>query len=407
MKIIVGSMYFYPDHSGISVYATDFASYMADRGHKVTVVTGFPFYPSWQKRRGDVGKLFRSETWRGIRILRGYLYVPAVQATLRRILSEISFIAFALANFVRAGRNDAIVVFTTPISLGAVGVIMGLIGKAKVVVNVQDLQLDAALSLRMMDNGIVVRLLRAIEKWSYSHATTVFSISPQMVKLISERNSDKTTVDLWPNWIDVGSAMEKGRNSSDFLSRCPHFAKSKTIVYAGNIGLKQGLEILVDIAKAMEDYKGLTIYIIGEGAALHRLREHANKSGVTNVEFLPMLREQEYYEMLETADLIFVSQKEAGDYYFPSKLLGVLAKSKVLIVAAHPESELYRVVSEFQIGFVAKYGQVDKIVEFARAYLDNPETAERFKRNAVNFVMQYDREKILSTLERKLTDLGS
>ena len=72
MKLLVSSMTFAPDHSGISIYATDFATYAAEQGHAVTVVTGFSWYPKWVKRPEDELKLFRTDIYKGMKILRGY-----------------------------------------------------------------------------------------------------------------------------------------------------------------------------------------------------------------------------------------------------------------------------------------------------------------------------------------------
>ena len=90
MKLLVGSLYFEPDHSGIAVYANDLAAYLAEQGHDVTVVTGFPFYPQWKKRLADHGRLMATDSWKGIRILRSYVYVPRVLNIVTRIIHELS-----------------------------------------------------------------------------------------------------------------------------------------------------------------------------------------------------------------------------------------------------------------------------------------------------------------------------
>ena len=82
MKILVSAMTFAPDHSGIALYSTDFATYAAEQGHEVTVVTGFSWYPKWTKRPEDRRKLFRTDAYKGIKVLRGYLYVPKKVTTI-------------------------------------------------------------------------------------------------------------------------------------------------------------------------------------------------------------------------------------------------------------------------------------------------------------------------------------
>src|SRR5688572_6311788 len=94
MKVLVSSLAFYPDHSGIPLYSSDFAFFAANQGHTVSVVTGFPFYPSWKKRREDKGVLFRKDVHQNVKIYRGYLYVPGNPTAIKRILQEMSFLFF-------------------------------------------------------------------------------------------------------------------------------------------------------------------------------------------------------------------------------------------------------------------------------------------------------------------------
>ena len=99
MKILVSSINFAPDHSGIALYSTDLPVFLAEQGHTVTVVTGFSYYPSWKKRSEDIGKFFAKETYLGVKVLRGYLYIPNAVTTIKRILHELSFSFFAFLNF--------------------------------------------------------------------------------------------------------------------------------------------------------------------------------------------------------------------------------------------------------------------------------------------------------------------
>ena len=95
---------------------------------------------------------------------------------------ELSFLAFAGVNFWRAGRQDAIVLFTTPINLGLLGVLFRKLWGAKLIINVQDLQLDAAKSLGMLGKLPIVDAMGALEKYSYRKSDLVASISTAMTE---------------------------------------------------------------------------------------------------------------------------------------------------------------------------------------------------------------------------------
>jgi colanic acid biosynthesis glycosyl transferase WcaI len=135
VRILASSINFYPDHSGIALYSTDMPVYLAEHGHKVTMVTGFPYYPNWRKRPQDCGKLFETEEYMGVRVLRGYLYVPRTISTFHRILHELSFVFLAFFNFFRAGRQECIVVISPPLLLGLVGIVFKYLWRAQLVVH--------------------------------------------------------------------------------------------------------------------------------------------------------------------------------------------------------------------------------------------------------------------------------
>ncbi|RZK61654.1 MAG: glycosyltransferase WbuB, partial [Pedobacter sp.] len=257
MKILVSSMTFAPDHSGISLYSTDFATYASEQGHDVTVVTGFSWYPKWEKRPEDKKKFFRTEYFKSIKILRGYLYVPKKVTSLTRVIQEITFILFALINFFRAGRQDVIVVFTTPINLGLIGVLFQKIWKAKLIINVQDLQLDAAQSLGMLGKLPIIDVMNAVESYSYRKADIVTSISDGMIKLIRQKGAlDDDKIYLWPNWIDVNEANQKGTEGV-FRDKFSQYKDKIIVGYAGNVGVKQSLSSLIDLSEKFKDYTKL------------------------------------------------------------------------------------------------------------------------------------------------------
>lgn len=405
MKLLVSSMTFAPDHSGISLYATDFAAFAAEQGHQVTVVTTFSWYPKWIKRPEDKGKLFQTDLYKGIKVLRGYLYVPKKVTTLTRMLQEISFILFTLINFTRAGRHDTIVLFTTPINLGLVGVLFRKLWGAKLVINVQDLQLDAAKSLGMIGRLPIVEVMNGVEKYSYEHADLVTSISTAMVDIIAKKGIVKEKLYLWPNWINVAEANNQGIKG-EFRKKFPKYRDKTIIGYAGNIGIKQGLSVLIDLSKEFKHRDDLIFLIIGQGGDIVNLRTYAQEKQTKNLDFIDFLSQEDYFNFLSDADIVFLSQKkDSGDVYFPSKLLGIMAKEKLIFISADKESEIYRVVTDNKVGASADFGDLAKMQSLLNSYLQEKGQFEPYQKNAYEFVQQFDREFVLKALFKQLEKL--
>ncbi len=311
MKILVTSINFHPEHSGIALYATDLPVFMAEQSHEVTMVTGFPYYPRWKKRPEDVGKLFSCEVFKGVKTLRGYLYVPRKATTLKRILHELSFAAFATLNFLRAGRQDCIVVVSPPLLLGVIGVLFKWWWRAKLVFHIQDLQPDAALSLGMVKPGLLIRTLLRIESFVYRHSDWVATITQGMLARLIEKGVPREKLGLCYNWIDVASAGWR-RMPGRFRSKHPFAAEKLLVAYAGNIGVKQGVEVLVETAALMQSDPRTHFFIVGDGAERARLSCWAEEKRLRNLTFLPFLSQDDYFDMLEDIDIL-VRRAEGKD----------------------------------------------------------------------------------------------
>jgi colanic acid biosynthesis glycosyl transferase WcaI len=407
VKILVHSLFFYPDHSGIAKYSTDFAFYAAEKGHSVEVVAGYPFYPQWKKRKEDKRKLFSTDIKNNVKILRGYLYVPNKLSTVKRLIQEFTFLLSSFIGYCRATKPDVIVVFTTPVSLGFLASIFKWWYKSKLVINVQDFQLEAAASLGMIKGSLFFDVLAKIENRGYKSSNYVSSISDSMIGLLEHKKKlDKAKILYWPNWIDLNEVKVDTLKRGVFRTKNNVTKNSFIVAYAGNIGLKQGLEIFIDLAKRFETNSNIVFLMIGEGAGLPLIKQYAKEQQVKNVTFAPFLNEQGYMEFLNDIDVFFMSQKKtAFDVYFPSKLLGLMAAGKTLLLSADTESELYKTVKKNEIGLVSEYGDTDEIVkQLNLAYTDESFTHSLNKR-AVTYVTQFHRDNVLDKVLSKLSAL--
>jgi colanic acid biosynthesis glycosyl transferase WcaI len=147
MHIAVLGINYWPDRTGIAPFTTGRCEYLAARGHRVTVYTGFPYYPSWRVPSEYRGRLLSREVRNGVSIFRSWLYVPHLVTGGRRILHEASFIASAsirtLAR-VRSEKPDLLFVVSPPLGLGLTALTLSRLWKVPYIFHVADLQPDAA-----------------------------------------------------------------------------------------------------------------------------------------------------------------------------------------------------------------------------------------------------------------------
>jgi colanic acid biosynthesis glycosyl transferase WcaI len=395
MKVLVTSINFWPDHSGIALYSTDLPVYLAEKKYEVTMVTGFSYYPKWRKLPKDRRKFFTSEIYEGVRVLRGYLYVPKKVSTIPRIFHELSFVLFAACNFIRAGRHDCIIVISPPLLLGLVGIVFKWLWKSRLVFYIQDLQPDVALALGMVKKGLMIRLLLRIEKFIYAHSDHVATITEGMRRRLLQKGVPFEKLGLYYNWIKVAETS-LARESGKFRLQHPEIKEKWMVAYAGNIGIKQGVDILVILAEAMHPFEHVHFVIAGDGADKERLQKLAAEKKLTNLTFLPFLSQPDYFDLLQDIQLSFIAQRKAtGDVFFPSKLLGIMAMSKPVLISADKESELACFVRKANSGLTVDVGDVDQLATSVRRLYEDPNLLKELGGNAREAVEQFDREVVL------------
>jgi colanic acid biosynthesis glycosyl transferase WcaI len=274
--------------------------------------------------------------------------------TAKRIIHELTFSSFAFLNFLRAGKQDCIVVISPPLTLGLVGVLFKWLWGAKLVFHIQDLQTDAALSLGMVKAGFMTRTLIRAENFIYKHSDHVATITEGMKERLVQKGIPREKLGLYYNWINVAEAG-RTRPTGRFLAKNPALRGKWIVAYAGNIGVKQGVDVLISLAEAMQGTEAVHFVIAGDGADKDRLQKVAGEKKLKNLTFLPFLSQEDYFDLLADIQVSFIAQRTGtGNVFFPSKLLGIMAMSRPVLISADDDAELSSFVRRHQSGLTAR-----------------------------------------------------
>ncbi len=203
MHFVFLGINYWPDETGIAPFTTGRCEYLAGRGHQVTMLTGFPYYPAWRVPENYRGRFFCEEERNGVTILRSWLYVPERVNSMRRILHEASFIASSmLAAMTRRAvrRPDVLLVTTPPLALSLSAILLSRWWKIPFIQHVPDLQPDAAVDLGMLREGRLTDALYGLERMGYRKAALVSTLTEAMRdKIISKRIAAEKVV-LFSDW---------------------------------------------------------------------------------------------------------------------------------------------------------------------------------------------------------------
>lgn len=346
MRILIASLNFYPELTGIGLYSFDFSKFLVKQGHKVEVLTTFPYYPQWQRHAGYDKKFFFNEVVEGVNIYRCFTYIPQSPSALQRILHEGIFAALVLLRGFFFTRPDLLICVSPPF-LAMVAI--AIVSRARNIpfhIHAQDLQPDAAIDLGMLSGRVLIKFLYFIERFCYKTASLISAIGEGMIEKIESKGVPKKKLFLFSNWVnfeDINAAIQL----DDSAFRKPHNLEGKYVVlHSGNIGEKQGLETLLDAAwLSQQNDDNIQFLIVGDGVRRKNLEKKAAVLELKNIKFLDVQSKKAFFEMLVSVDISVIMQKrQVRDTVVPSKLLNILAVGLPLIACVDRKSETARIL---------------------------------------------------------------
>jgi colanic acid biosynthesis glycosyl transferase WcaI len=407
MKILVYGINYYPELTGIGKYTGEMCEWLASRGHQVEVITAMPYYPQWQVDSKYKGKWWHIENIKGVKVCRTPLYVPKKVTALSRIIHECSFILnssiFWFPKFFKT--YDVVIAICPPLQTGFFPWLYKTIRRRPFIFHIQDLQVDAAKELGLIKNKKLLQTLQSIEKMFMRNAKSVSIISEGMKKRVALKGIPKEKITLLPNWVDTEFIKPGVRNNS-LRKEWGFKDDDKIILYSGNIGDKQGLELMIPVAEKLKINKSIFFVFCGEGSAKNRLITLAEEKNLDNIKFYGLQPYEKLDQLLSVADIHLVLQKRAAaDLVFPSKLMSILSAGGLAIVSAAQDTNLYDFVSDHNIGLVVSPENENNIAEIILENISKDHSV--IKANAREFALTHlNPNNILAKFELTLSELS-
>jgi colanic acid biosynthesis glycosyl transferase WcaI len=329
------------------------AEHLASVGHDVTVCTTFPYYPDWKVPATYKGRMLASEARNGVRILRSFAYVPNPVTSLKRVLHEASFVAGSLFRAVVLKRPEVLLVVSPPLGLGMSAILLSKLWRVPYVFDVEDLQPDAAAELGMLP-GWALRLMYGVEAAAYRNASMVSTLTRGMRDRIIGKGVAEEKVILFEPRADESLFDISAGEGESFRQR--HGLEGRFIVsHSGNLGIKQGLDVILNAAAMSRGDESVLFLLVGNGAAKEKLERRAAKMELNNVRFLPLLDAQDYRGLLGASDITLVTQRgSVSDVVFPSKAVTYLAAGCPVVASVKASSEVARAITESGAGVVVQ-----------------------------------------------------
>ena len=424
MRILFHALNYAPEPTGTGKYTAEMAEWLASRGHAVDVIAAPPHYPGWSIAPEYRNRGRQLETIRGVHVYRVPVRLPGPPTdaaptgtapvrvgTKDRLLLETSYTLNSLPVWVREAllhnRYDLAVAICPPLQSSLLPLLYSALRGVPWIVHVQDLQVDAAVRLNLLRRGAGIRALYRAESFFLRHAAEVTTITQPMADRIIEKGARPDRVAVYENWANLDEVRPHLRDNAcrrDALGADPD---DVVVMYAGNMGEKQGLDLLLDAAQVLESDRAIRFALIGNGAARSRLEQEAANRRLSNLRFSNVQPRERLGEMLAAADIHAVVQKpEAADLVMPSKLTNIFAAGRPVVATAEPGTALYHAVIDSGAGVVTEPLKPAAFAQAVAALASNADQRVEMGRKARRYAERnWDRDTIMEGFERDLLRL--
>ncbi|WP_420453098.1 glycosyltransferase family 4 protein [Ilumatobacter sp.] len=347
-------------------------------GHEVHVVTSLPWYRDHAIEEGWDGRRVRREVTRWGSITRVDPFPGGDRSNLvRRAAGFVGFSALATAVALGAGgrrrRVDAVIAMSPPLTLGAAGRLVAAWRRAPLIFNVQDVFPDAAIETGAISSRWVIALARALERATYRASDVVTVLSDDLAENVRAKMPPARLhrVRVIPNFVDTEAIRPLDRSTA--YRRELGLGDGPVVLYAGNVGFSQSLDLVLAAAARLDE---VTFLVNGDGAARSALEEAAR--GLANVVFRGYIEPDRLAELLATGDVHVVPLRRGlGSVSVPSKTYSIMAAARPVVAAIDPGTEVPRMLAESGGGVAVGPDDAERFVDALRSVLDDPAEAAR------------------------------
>lgn len=383
MRLLVLCPHFAPDVAPTGEVMTQIATSLADRGHHLHVVTSLPWYEHHEVEPGWRGRpLRRAEVGWG-HVTRVHPFPTDKRNIPARALAFGGFTALTAAVAAATPeRPGAVLAMSPPLTLGLAGAAVARLRRAPLVFNIQDVFPDVAIELGVLTGARTIAAARRLERLSYQAADAVTVLSDDLrdnvvAKLAGRRRGDAGKVRVIPNFVDTERIRPADRDNA-YRRELGIEAAQTVVLYAGNVGFSQSLDLLVGSARRLHEAGRDDVVVVVNGGGSARPDVEAAAAGLPNVRFAGMQPKERLPEVLAAGDVHTVPLRRGlAKASVPSKLYSILAAGRPVLASVDEGTEVARTVATAGAGIAVPPDDPDAFHHGLLALVDDPDGRRR------------------------------
>lgn len=396
--ILVVSQYFYPESFRIN----DMCQEWVKRGYKVTVVTGIPNYPMGKTYAGYGLRKKRHEFWNGIEIFRIPL-IPRGTGSIGMALNYLSFmISGILAGKFKQINADLVFSFeVSPMTQVLTGISFAKKLKVPHYLYVQDLWPENVITVTGINNPLIINPIQKMVDYIYKNSDEIFATSPSFVDAICERKKSvpREKVHFWPQYAEeIYKPVDKELAQNEAIKYGIPKDNSFKVIFTGNIGTAQGLQILPKAAELINENK-IKFVIVGDGRYLEEFKaEIAKRNVLDKFIMIPRQPAEKIPILLSACDAAFISfaEDELWRKTIPAKLQSYMACGMPIIAAAKGETK--RIIDEAECGICIDMGDEVELAKAIKSMVEIDKLKMRIKSKKY-FDKSFTKQKLMDGMD--------
>jgi len=390
MRVLLIAQYFPPEIGAAASRWGDYVDILVQRGHKVTVLCGMPNYPQG-KRFDGYNNLWvkREKKSSNLRIIRSAVWANNRKSTFKMLGNYLSFAFSGVMNAIKIRNVDLIILSSPPLFVGIIGMILSSIRKYKMLLDVRDIWPESVVVLGGMKSKWLIKLGRLLESKVYRSASGYIFPVPGFQKYFESHHP-----------LQMKKPMFNLMNGihEDFLVKTKetHLASQKdfTVLYSGNMGMAQGLEVVLEAASQLKDYP-IQFKLIGDGVCKTSLIQMAKSMGLSNMTFLDSISREALISEMHNASVCLVPLKNNPLFRnaIPSKIFEIMACKKPVILGV--EGEAAGIIQQYNCGTVVSPENPLELKNIILKYYESKDLIIFHGNNGVRAVTEHLRKDVL------------
>ena len=406
MRILIVTQSFLPEMGAPANRLYPIVRQFANAGHDVLIATGMPNYPAGVVFPEYQGKRFMREKMPDCTVLRTLHYTtPRNKSKWAQLRCYLSFIPAAIRSGLAAGPLDVVFITSPPLFVVVPGILLARWKRARIVFDIRDLWPDEIVACGAAREGsLPVKFIRALERWIYRSADCVSCTTHAFIDTVVERGVKREKTIFTPNGADI--ELFRPLPPDNPIAAEYGFGDRFVVMYSGLLGIKHGLEIMLDAAERLRNHKDIVFFIRGNGPRRESLLEQIEERKLDNVIFGGERKIEELPYLVSRADVCVTSL--LPDAYLEKiisvKIFEYMACEKPVVAALGGEGA--RVIREAGAGVVVPAGDACAMAEAILALKRDPECRKQMGLRGRAHVEQfYSRSKTAVELEKALRRL--